>query len=149
MKDTRAGDSLLISSHDEGFTAILLRAGEPFTVRTVVCDPASATDELYRLLLFYRDRVAAPRPTDDPETPTVEDAGAADMSAGERSVGRTIERVMLIGGVLDEAGGYDLICDTLGTAPRLLRPEDVSLDLPAADLPFDLIAAPAGLAALA
>ncbi len=52
------GDSLLVSSHTEGFTAVILRAGAPLYVRGVICETEDRADELYRFLLFYRDRTS-------------------------------------------------------------------------------------------
>src|SRR5215210_1515680 len=51
-------DSLLVSSHAEGFTAVVLRAGSPLFVRGVICETEDRADELYRFLLFYRDRTS-------------------------------------------------------------------------------------------
>ncbi|HEX8117555.1 MAG TPA: hypothetical protein VF521_09795, partial [Pyrinomonadaceae bacterium] len=45
-------DSLLVSSHAEGFTAVVLRGGSPLFVRVVICETEDRADELYRFLLF-------------------------------------------------------------------------------------------------
>ncbi|MDQ6652858.1 MAG: hypothetical protein M3Y84_08950, partial [Acidobacteriota bacterium] len=50
------GDGLLLSSSDKGFTAMVFRRKQPLIIRTVTCNPHECEDELYRLLLFYRDR---------------------------------------------------------------------------------------------
>ena len=55
---TEKADSLLISSNDDGFTALLLRGNEPAVVRSVTCVPDEVDDEVYRLLMFYNDRFA-------------------------------------------------------------------------------------------
>jgi Tfp pilus assembly PilM family ATPase len=122
-------DALLISSHAEGFTAVLMRGAQPLIVRSVMCDEEDRADELYRLLLFYRDRVQAT----DAALP----------------VPRSIERYLVIGSgfSMDKVG--EIINETLGTEARALTAPDVGLRLPADDLSFDAIAAPAGLAALA
>jgi len=152
MRGARGGDALLVSSHEDGFTAMLLREGEPFVIRKVACDPASATDELYRLLLFYRERLATATHTTDfsveTESEVAVDEETQAMPRVDQYPSRTIERVLLIGDGLDEATGYAVISETLGVAPHLLRPEDFSLSMPAGELRFDHIAAPAGLAAL-
>lgn len=125
-------DSLLVSSHNEGFTALLLRRGEPLVVRSVVCEMEDCRDELYRLLLFYRDRMAE---------------GDSATGAGEQ---HTIERLLVIGDRLDEERANDLLAETLYVKARALRAEDFRLVLPSGnDINFDRIAAPAGLAALA
>lgn len=124
-----SADSLLISSHAEGFTAVLLRGGQPLIVRSVLCEEEDRSDELYRLLLFYRDRVQA-----------------ADAASTQP---RSLERYLLVGKGFSLATIDDLINETLGTAARALAASDVGLRLPSGDLSFDTIAAPAGLAALA
>ena len=72
-KPDASQDALLVSSHEEGFTAVISRAGEPVLVRGVACDAEDRLDELYRLLLFYRERLA------------VGDAGAHANPAGDSS----------------------------------------------------------------
>jgi len=61
LGDENDTDALLISSQPDGFTAMLVSAGQPTVVRTVSCDPAEKDDEIYRLLMFYKDRFAAGR----------------------------------------------------------------------------------------
>jgi hypothetical protein len=123
-------DSLLVSTHHDGFTAVLLRAAEPLLVRSIVCDAEDRVDELYRFLLFYRDRV---------QTPALEGGAPVD----------TIGQMLLAGDGIEHTEASAIIEETLGTSPRLLTAADVRLALPSAELDFDQIAAPAGLAALA
>jgi len=59
MGNGNKGDSLLLTAHENGFTAAIFRDGEPLILRTVVCDSEEREDEFFRLLLFYRDRRAA------------------------------------------------------------------------------------------
>jgi hypothetical protein len=123
-------DSLLVSAFNEGFTAVLMRGAQPLLVRNVQCDEEDRHDELYRLVLFYRDRIASA-------------AGAEGGAPGE-----TIERLLVTGSGLDSRAASDIIAETLSVAPRTLRAEDVRLSLPSQELDFRLLAAPAGLAAL-
>lgn len=156
MRDSPLGDALLVSSHEEGFTALISRDGEPVIVRNVLCDAEDSADELFRLLLFYRDRLAAsPHAAADDVGGEV---GAEEMTLaatnaygaeGTAHSARTIERVLIVGDGMDEATAHSVIADTLDTRPRLLRPEDFSLTIPTTEMRFDQIAAPAGLAALA
>jgi hypothetical protein len=126
-----ASDSLLVSTHHEGFTAVLLRHSQPLLVRSIVCEAEDRVDELYRFLLFYRDRV---------QTPSLDaDAAVAD----------TIGRMMIAGDGIEHAEASAIIEETLNTRPRLVTAADVRLALPSDELDFDSIAAPAGLAALA
>ena len=124
-------DSLLVSTHHEGFTAVLLRNAQPLLVRSIVCEAEDRVDELYRFLLFYRDRV---------QTPAALDA--------DDSVADSIGRMMIAGDGIEHAEASAIIEETLNTRPRLVTAEDVRLALPSDELDFDAIAAPAGLAAL-
>jgi Tfp pilus assembly PilM family ATPase len=126
-----ASDSLLVSTHHEGFTAVLLRNAQPLLVRSIVCEAEDRVDELYRFLLFYRDRVL---------TPSLDaDAPAAD----------TVGRMMIAGDGIEHTEASAIIEETLNARPRLVTAADVRLALPSDELEFDAIAAPAGLAALA
>jgi Tfp pilus assembly PilM family ATPase len=129
-----AADSLLVSSHAEGFTAVVLRAGSPLYVRGVICETEDRADELYRFLLFYRDRTS-------PQ--------AAEGEAPPPLYGEGIGRLLVAGTGLDEAQARAIVEETLSTAPRAVQPADLRLAFPAAGIDFRQIAAPAGLAALA
>ena len=122
------GDSLLLTSHDQGFTSVLLREDQPLIMRSVLCEPGDCDDELYRVLLFYRDRAA-------------NDAAADEAPA--------IDRLLIVGQGLSKSRAADIVNETLGTSIRPLDAADVGLALPAGDFSFDRIAAPAGLATLA
>ena len=119
-----AGDGLLLSAHDEGFTAVLLRNGRPVTLRSVFCDPGECDDELHRVLLFYRER---------------------SSSNGD---GVPVNRLLVIGEGLDKNRVAEIARDSLGVSLRPLEAADIGLSIPG-DLPFDTIAAPAGLARMA
>ena len=138
IRDERAAatDSLLVSSHPEGFTAVVLRGREPLLVRNVICDAEDRGDELYRFLLYYRDRNAAPS------------AGEAERGA-RLEPAESIEKLLVAGSGLDAHEASAIVAETLSVAPRTLGAEDVRLSFPSNDLDFSLIAAPAGLAALA
>ena len=119
-----SGDGLLLSAHEEGFTAVLLRNKRPLTLRTVFCATEECDDELHRLLLFYRDR------------------------SGTNGDAASVTRLLVMGELLDKQRVADIAQETLGVNLRPLTSTDVGLTIPG-DLPFDLIAAPAGLARLA
>ena len=123
-----AADSLLVSSHTEGFTAVIVRGAQPLAVRAIVCDPEDRDDELYRLLLFYRDRLASP---------------------DEAIETHSIKRLLSLGEGLGREHVSQLVNETLGTAIAPMIAADVGLALPSRDLSFDAIAAPAGLATMA
>lgn len=131
-------DSLLVSSHREGFTAVVLRGGEPLLVRNVACEAEDRADELYRFLLFYRDRnLTAP----DAVVPPAHDPSVAS--------GETIARLLVAGDGLDPSEASAIISETLSSVPHMLEAGDVRLSFPTSGLDFNQIAAPAGLAALA
>lgn len=117
-------DSLLISSQTDGFTALLMRGEEPAVVRTVTCTESERDDEIFRLLMFYRDRLAG----DQKEN--------------------ALEKLLIIGKEFVPAKIREISAEALGKALNILRPEEVGLNLPASNLSFDDVAAPAGLAAL-
>lgn len=120
------GDALLLSSSQGGFTAVVFRGKQPLIIRTVSCDPHDCEDELYRLLLFYRDR-----------------------RGGETGkMGHVLARVLTIGDMLSKDRSCEIVNETLGTDLRPLDAADLGLQLSTSQLRFDAIAAPAGLATL-
>jgi hypothetical protein len=127
------GDALLVSSHEKGITAVLMRGTQPLIVRAVMCDEEDCADELFRLLLFYRDRAA----------------GISDVSANGEA--ETIERLLVVGnnGSFSHERVREVVSETLGSSVRILDAAAVGLALPPGELTFDQIAAPAGLATLA
>jgi len=119
------GDALLLSSSEKGFTAVVFRGKQPLIIRSVTCDPHECEDELYRLLLFYRDR-----------------------RGGEAEKGQELSRVLVVGELLDKARVCAIVNETLGADLRSLDAADLGLQLTTRELSFDAIAAPAGLATL-
>ena len=119
------GDSLLLSSSENGFTAVIFRARLPLIIRTVNCGPDECEDELYRLMLYYRDR-----------------------RAGETAPGQGAFRVLVVGETLNRNRVAEIVNETLGTDARPLDAADLGLQFATRELSFDAIAAPAGLATL-
>ncbi len=119
------GDSLLLSSSETAFTAVVFRGKQPLILRTIVCEPDECEDELFRLLLFYRDRRG----------------GEADQS------GR-LSRVLVVGDLMTKDRASEIVSETLGADLRSLGAQDLGLEIVTRELSFDLIAAPAGLATL-
>jgi hypothetical protein len=125
VRNGSSGDALLLSGSENGFTAVIIRDKHPLIVRTVNCQEPECEDELYRLLLFYRDR----RSTDED--------------------GRTgLARLMVVGKSLAHARAQEIVNETTGEHLRPLNANDLGLTLPGRELDFDAIAAPAGLATL-
>jgi len=127
LRNGHHGSGLLLTTHHEGFTAVLIRRNQPVTLRAVICEKEECDDELHRLLLFYRDRASA--------------------NAGEEAP--PVDRLLVLGELLDKGRVAQVMRETLGVNLRPLDAADVGLIIPAGDIPFDLIAAPAGLARLA
>jgi len=127
LRNGSHGDGLLLTAHEEGFTAVLMRGNRPLTLRSVFCDPGECDDELHRVLLFYRDR-AGSRAQD--ETPPV-------------------NRLLVVGQHLDKKRVAEIAQEALGVRLNPMNAADVGLMIPAGELDFDTIAAPAGLARLA
>lgn len=117
-------DSLLISSQPDGFVALVMRGSEPTVVRSVTCMANELDDEIFRLLMFYRDRI------------------------GDDASENFLEKLLVVGKDLTPARLKEIAADALGRTLNILRPEDIGLNIPAQNLNFDEIAAPAGLAAL-
>lgn len=119
------GDSLLLSSTEDGFTAVVYRDKQPLIFRSIECDPDEREDELYRLLLFYRDRRSAESDFEQP-----------------------LSRFLVTGSGFDKDRASEIVNEITGGNLRPLEAEDVGLRLPTRELDFDTIAAPAGLATL-
>ena len=105
---------------------VLMRDNQPMTLRTVFCDSEECDDELHRVLLFYRER-----------------------SGADQNDEASVDRLLVVGDSLDKQRVGEIAQETLGIGLKPLNAADVGLALPAGELPFDLIAAPAGLARLA
>lgn len=123
LNESSAMDSLLISSQNDGFTAVLLRGGEPTVVRSVTCAPNEIDDEVYRLLMFYNDRFS------------------------DAQGGNLLSRLLLVGRDLVPEKIRAISAEAFGRTLAIVRSEDVGLDVPVGSLSFDDLAAPAGLAA--
>jgi hypothetical protein len=127
LRSGQQGDGLLLTAHAEGFTAVLMRNNRPVTLRAVFCEAEECDDELHRVLLFYRER------------------SGANGQGGQAAV----DRLLIVGDWLDKQRVVAIAEETMGVRLKPLNAADVGLIIPAGDLSFDTIAAPAGLARLA
>ncbi len=127
LHNGRHGDGLLLTAHEEGFTAVLMRNNQPITLRAVFCEADECDDELHRVLLFYRER----------------------SGVHGQSDGASVDRLLVVGDWLDRQRIVAIALETLGVNLKPLNAADVGLVIPPGDLAFDTIAAPAGLARLA
>jgi hypothetical protein len=120
------GDALLLSLAETGFTAVVFRGKQPLIVRSVDCDQDEWEDDLYRLLLFYRDRVGS---------------NVANRSGD-------LARVLIVGDLPAKDRAREIVNETLEVNLRSLGAADLGLQLATREFSFDDIAAPAGLATL-
>ena len=126
VRNSTAGDSLLLSGSSQGFTGMIFRDKHPLIVRAVTCTEDEFEDEFYRFLLFYRDR----------STPEGMETGPG------------LTRLMVIGEGITKQRAGEIVNETTGGDLRPLEAEDLGLQLPNREFSFDSIAAPAGLATL-
>ncbi len=92
LRDGHQGDGLLLTAHDEGFTAVLMRGARLITLRSVFCETAECDDELHRVLLFYRERSG---------------------SSGESEIA-SVDRLLVLGDGLDKRRVAEIAGQTLG-----------------------------------
>ncbi|HEY6330742.1 MAG TPA: hypothetical protein VI756_15505 [Blastocatellia bacterium] len=124
LTNTAPGDKMLVSVNPAGFISIITRKGEPVLIRSEECEHESIPDELFRITLFYRDRLSDP------------------------TASRTITQVLVIGR-MDRPQVLHSVAEALGNDPELVNSAQLGLDLSGEPVSFDQLAAPAGLAALA
>jgi len=124
---TAHGDSILFTCHSGGFTATVLRQKQPILIRTVLCDKGDCSDEVYRVFLFYRDRLAS--------------------SSGDQS--SALRRLMVTGDIIDPEELMGVIAEALGQHLAPVSADDLGLKLPADAPGINEMAAPAGAARLA
>jgi hypothetical protein len=127
LRNGHQGDGLLLTGHDEGFTAVLMRGNRTLTLRSVFCDDAERDDELHRVLLFYSERAGS----------------------GKQDQASSLDRLLVVGDQLDKTRVAEIAEETFGVRLKPLAASDVGLMIPPGNLDFDAIAAPAGLARLA
>src|SRR5438477_1611649 len=115
LRNGHQGDGLLLTAHDEGFTAVLMSGARLLTLRAVFCEAEECDDELHRVLLFYRER-------------------SGSIGSGASA---SVDRLLLVGDWLDKQRVVTIAQETLGVALRPLNAADVGLVIPAGNLAFD------------
>ena len=114
-------DQVLVSLNQQGFVVVIVRGQEPLLVREVTCSPTEREDELFRLMVFYRDRLNPLQP---------------------------LKRVLIIGEATEQTTLSQAIAAALEYNPQKLLPLTLGLNLESS-LPFNWVAAATGLATLA
>lgn len=119
--DTSPGDKLLVGARGATCVAAVVRNGDLLLVRTIDGEPSRLQDEIYRVALFYRDRVAS-----------------SPSSAGFTSV--------LTSESIDAERVSDAVADALGSRPALFEPVRAALDTGGAGELDQALLAAAGMA---
>src|SRR5207249_6989694 len=103
LRNGHPGDGLLLTAHEEGFTAVLMRGSRLLTLRSVFCETEECDDELHRVLLFYRERSG---------------------SSGESEIA-TVDRLLVLGAGLDKRRVAEIAGETLGISLKPVGAADV------------------------
>lgn len=114
-------DQALVSVHNSGFVALILRNQEPLLVREVSCSSEECEDELFRFMTFYRDRLSGTN---------------------------KIRNLLLVAESPVQANLSKAVTAALEYTPHKLSPGAVGLNLDS-NAPFLHLAAASGLASMA
>lgn len=117
-------DQVVVSLNEHGFDAVIVRGKEPLLVREVECAPEERENEFYRLMVFYRDRLAP-----------------ASSSA-------PLSRVLTIGGASEQRRFRDVLSSAMERHAVALDPQQIGLRVDP-NAPFNHFASAGGLATLA
>lgn len=117
-------DQVVVSTRKDGFNAVIVRNGSPILIREVICSPEERDDEIFRLMVFYRDRLVP--------------SGSANP----------MRRVLVIGDPTEQRSIRELISTALETSVSSLDPLQLGLRVES-QAPFNHFAAAGGLATMA
>jgi len=117
-------DQVVVSLNERGFDAVIVRGNEPLLVREVECPPEERENEFFRLMIFYRDRLAR------------EGADAP------------LSRVLTIGPASEQRRFRDVLSSAMERHIVALDPPQIGLRVDP-NAPFNYFAAAGGLAAMA
>jgi len=117
-------DQVVVSMNERGFDAVIVRGKEPLLVREVECAPEDRENEFYRLMVFYRDRLAR------------EDAD------------KPLSRMLTIGAISEQRSFRDVLSSAMERHVVALDPQQIGLRVDP-NAPFNHFAAAGGLATLA
>jgi Tfp pilus assembly PilM family ATPase len=124
MRQGLEDDQVVVSLNERGFDAVIVRGREPLIVREVECAPEERENEFYRLMVFYRDRLA-------PE-------GAE----------RPLNRALMIGPASEQRRFHSVLASALERQVVVLDLRQIGLRVDQS-APFDHFAAAGGLATMA
>ncbi len=114
-------DQVLVSVNEQGFVVVIVRGQEPLLIREVSCSVEEREDELFRLMIFYRDRLNPTQP---------------------------VKRMLIVGEPGEQGIFSKALTAALEQNPQKLAPLSLGLTLESS-APFHRLAAATGLATLA
>ncbi len=123
-----AEDQVLLSLHDRGLVAIVVRGRYPVLVREVTCAASEREDEFYRIMTFYRDRIQ-----------TRDGANAAPVA---------VSRLLVVGPSEEHQRFRTTLGEALESPVTVLDAGGLGLRLPSR-APFQSFAAASGLCTFA
>jgi Tfp pilus assembly PilM family ATPase len=124
MRQGLEDDQVVVSLNERGFDTVIVRGKEPLMVREVECAPEDRENEFYRLMVFYRDRLA--------------------LEGADRS----LSRALMIGPVLEQLRFRNVLMSAMENPVAALEPQQIGLKLDP-NAPFIHFAAAGGLATMA
>jgi hypothetical protein len=117
-------DQVVVSLNERGFDTVIVRGREPLMVREVECAPEERENEFYRLMVFYRDRLA--------------------LEGAERP----LSRALMIGPVFELRRFRTVLASAMEHPVAALEPQQIGLRIDP-NAPFNHFAAAGGLATMA
>jgi hypothetical protein len=117
-------DQVVVSMNERGFDAVIVRGQEPLIVREVECAPEERENEFYRLMVFYRDRLAL------------------------EGVDRPLNRALMIGPASEQRRFGNVLASAMERRVVALDPRQIGLRIDP-NAPFSHFAAAGGLATMA
>jgi Tfp pilus assembly PilM family ATPase len=124
MRQGLEDDQVVVSLHERGFDTVIVRGREPLMVREVECAPEESENEFYRLMVFYRDRLAL------------------------EGADRPLSRALMIGDVYEQRRFRNVLASAIERPVAALEPQQIGLRIDP-NAPFNYFAAAGGLATMA
>src|SRR5262245_38603136 len=124
MRQGLEDDQVVVSMNERGFDAVIVRGQEPLLVREVECAPEERENEFYRLMVFYRDRLAL------------------------EGVDNPISRALMIGAASEQRLFRNVLASAMERPVTALEPQQIGLRIDP-NAPFGHFAAAGGLATMA
>jgi Tfp pilus assembly PilM family ATPase len=124
MRQGIEDDQVVVSLNERGFDTVIVRGKEPLMVREVECAPEESENEFYRLMVFYRDRLAL------------------------EGADKPLSRALMIGPVYEQRRFRNVLASAMERPVTALEPQQIGLKIDP-NAPFNYFAAAGGLATMA